>query len=43
VPLFRAMVETYYYGSPQSVPSFGPIGQPPYTPTPFGGGQSPQP
>jgi cell division protein FtsI/penicillin-binding protein 2 len=43
VPLFRAMVETYYYGSPQSVPSFGPIGSPPYTPTPFGGGQSNQP
>ncbi len=39
VPIFRAMVETYYYGSPQSVPAYGPIGQPPYTPTPFGGGQ----
>jgi penicillin-binding protein 2 len=38
VPLFRAMVETYYYGSPQSVPSFGRIGEPPYTPTPVGGG-----
>ncbi|MBI5950643.1 MAG: hypothetical protein HY865_03200 [Chloroflexi bacterium] len=38
VPLFRAMVETYYYGSPQSVPSFGRIGEPPYTPTPPGGG-----
>lgn len=37
VPIFRAMAETYYYGSPQSVPAFGPIGQPPYTPTPFGG------
>ncbi|MBK7454506.1 MAG: hypothetical protein IPJ46_12530 [Anaerolineales bacterium] len=37
VPIFRAMAETYYYGSPQSVPSFGPIGFPPYTPTPFGG------
>ena len=36
VPIFRAMVETYYYGSPQTRPSFGPIGQPPYTPTPFG-------
>ena len=34
VPIFRAMAETYYYGSPQSVPSFGPIGEPPYTPTP---------
>ncbi len=38
VPIFRAMAETYYYGSPQSIPSFGPIGEPPYTPTPFGGG-----
>ena len=38
VPIFRAMAETYYYGSPQSVPAFGPIGEPPYTPTPFGGG-----
>lgn len=37
VPIFRAMVETYYYGSPQSVPAFGPIGEPPYTPTPAGG------
>jgi len=36
VPIFRAMVETYYYGSPQSVPPFGPIGEPPYTPTPAG-------
>ncbi len=35
VPIFRAMVETYYYGSPQSVPPFGRIGEPPYTPTPF--------
>jgi penicillin-binding protein 2 len=39
VPLFRAMAETYYYGSPQSVPWFGQIGQPLPTPTPFGGGQ----
>lgn len=37
VPIFKAMIETYYYGSPQSVPPFGPIGQPPYTPTPPGG------
>jgi len=37
VPIFRAMVETYYYGSPQSVPPFGRIGEPPYTPTPPGG------
>ncbi|MBC7877440.1 MAG: hypothetical protein H7Y59_09750 [Anaerolineales bacterium] len=37
VPIFRAMVETYYYGSPQRIfYEFGPIGQPPYTPTPFG-------
>lgn len=35
-PLFRAMVETYYYGSPQAKPWFGPIGNP-YTPTPLGG------
>jgi penicillin-binding protein 2 len=34
VPIFRAMVETYYYGSPQSIPPFGRIGEPPYTPTP---------
>ena len=39
VPIFRAMVETYYYGSPQRIfYDFGPIGEPPYTPTPFGGG-----
>ncbi len=36
-PIFRAMVETYYYGSPQSVPPYGRIGEPPYTPTPIGG------
>ncbi|MCL4530249.1 MAG: penicillin-binding transpeptidase domain-containing protein [Chloroflexi bacterium] len=35
-PIFRAMVETYYYGSPQAQPWFGPIGNP-YTPTPIGG------
>ncbi len=36
-PLFRAMVETYYYGSPQrAFYAFGRIGYPPYTPTPFG-------
>jgi len=35
VPIFRAMVESYYYGSPQRIYyDFGPIGQPPYTPTP---------
>ncbi|HNC09764.1 MAG TPA: penicillin-binding transpeptidase domain-containing protein [Anaerolineales bacterium] len=39
VPFFRAMVETYYYGSPQRVYyDFGQIGYPPYTPTPPGGG-----
>ena len=39
VPIFRAMVETYYYGSPQRIfYDFGPIGEPPYTPTPFGAG-----
>lgn len=36
-PIFKAIVETYYYGQPQSVPWFGPIGGPQYTPTPFGG------
>ncbi|MBI1794434.1 MAG: hypothetical protein HYR70_09595 [Chloroflexi bacterium] len=35
-PLFRAIVETYYYGQPPTVPWFGPIGNP-YTPTPIGG------
>jgi cell division protein FtsI/penicillin-binding protein 2 len=39
VPIFRAMVETYYYGSPQAVPWFGQIGQPLPTATPFGGSQ----
>ena len=34
VPIFRAMAETYYYGSPQTVPWYGAIGQPPNTPTP---------
>ena len=42
VPIFRAMVETYYYGSPQrSYYDFGQIGFPPYTPTPAGGGVVP--
>ncbi len=37
VPLFRAMVEAYYYGSPQRpYYDWGQIGYPPYTPTPFG-------
>jgi penicillin-binding protein 2 len=35
-PVFRWMVETYYFGAPQSIPWFGPVGDP-YTPTPFGG------
>jgi penicillin-binding protein 2 len=38
VPIFRAMVESYYYGGPQRIfYDFGPIGEPPYTPTPPGG------
>ncbi|MGA7192291.1 MAG: penicillin-binding transpeptidase domain-containing protein [Anaerolineales bacterium] len=43
-PVFRAMIETYYYGKPQSIPWFGPIGNP-YTPTPLGGipTKTPQP
>jgi penicillin-binding protein 2 len=36
-PIFKAMVETYYFGAPQSFPWFGPVGGPLYTPTPFGG------
>ena len=43
VPLFRAMVETYYYGSPQrTYYDWGQIGYPPYTPTPPGGGVIPE-
>ncbi|MCZ2126165.1 MAG: hypothetical protein LC099_00130 [Anaerolineales bacterium] len=39
VPLFRAMVESYYYGSPQrQYYDWGQIGNPLYTPTPPGGG-----
>ncbi|MCQ3938293.1 MAG: hypothetical protein DPW18_14775 [Chloroflexi bacterium] len=42
VPIFRAMVETYYYGSPQrQFYDWGQIGYPPYTPTPAGGGVVP--
>ena len=38
VPIFRAMIESYYYGSPQRIYyDFGIIGEPPYTPTPPGG------
>ena len=36
-PIFRAVLESYFYGSPQSTPWFGPIGGPLYTPTPLGG------
>lgn len=42
VPFFRAMVEAYYYGSPQrQYYDFGQIGYPPYTPTPPSGGVIP--
>jgi cell division protein FtsI/penicillin-binding protein 2 len=35
VPLFRAMVETYYYGSPQRRDyEYFEVGLPPYTPEP---------
>jgi len=37
-PLFRAMIESYYYGKPQSRPWFSSgFGAPLYTPTPLGG------
>jgi penicillin-binding protein 2 len=36
-PIFNAILESYYYGSPLSTPWFGPIGGPFYTPTPLGG------
>lgn len=43
VPIFRAMVEAYYYGSPQrQFYDWGQIGYPPYTPTPQGGGVVPE-
>jgi len=35
-PIFRAIVESYYMGSPQTRPWFGPFDNP-YTPTPIGG------
>ncbi|HTP00698.1 MAG TPA: penicillin-binding transpeptidase domain-containing protein [Anaerolineales bacterium] len=35
-PVFRGIVQSYYYGSIQTVPWFGPFDNP-YTPTPFGG------
>ncbi len=36
-PIFRAIVESYYIGTPQAIPWFGKFGSPLYTPTPFGG------
>ncbi|MEP6896874.1 MAG: penicillin-binding transpeptidase domain-containing protein, partial [Chloroflexota bacterium] len=37
-PIFKAIVETYYFGSPQSRPWYADsYGAPLYTPTPFGG------
>ena len=37
-PVFRAVLESYYFGSPQSKPWFADsYGAPLYTPTPFGG------
>jgi penicillin-binding protein 2 len=37
-PIFRALVETYYYGSWQARPWYASdFGQPTYTPTQFGG------
>ncbi|HLO29372.1 MAG TPA: penicillin-binding transpeptidase domain-containing protein, partial [Anaerolineales bacterium] len=37
-PVFRSIVETYYFGSPQSKPWYADsYGAPLYTPTPFGG------
>jgi penicillin-binding protein 2 len=35
-PVFRGIVQAYYYGSIQTVPWFGPFDNP-YTPTPLGG------
>ncbi len=35
-PVFRTMIETYYYGTPQGILPWGPVGYP-YTPTPLGG------
>jgi penicillin-binding protein 2 len=43
-PIFRAMVETYYYNSPQAQPWFASgWGDPTYTPTPFGANPSKTP
>ncbi len=41
-PVFRALVETYYYGSPQTSAWFGPW-QEPFTPTAFGANPSKTP
>jgi cell division protein FtsI/penicillin-binding protein 2 len=41
-PVFRALVETYYYGSPQAIPWFGPF-QEPFTATPQGANPSKTP
>ncbi len=41
-PIFRGIVESYYYGSPQTTPSFGPF-EDPYTPTPLGGAPTKKP
>lgn len=41
-PVFRGLVESYYYGSPQSSAWFGPW-QEPFTPTPFGANPSKTP
>ncbi|MGZ6316722.1 MAG: penicillin-binding transpeptidase domain-containing protein [Anaerolineales bacterium] len=35
-PVFRGIIQSYYYGSPQSTPWFGPFDNP-YTATPLGG------
>jgi len=45
-PVFRAIVETYYFGTPRSKPWYADsYGAPLYTPTPFGGipTETPQP
>ena len=41
-PIFRGIVETYYYGSPQATPWFGPFGDI-YTPTAIGANPSKTP
>jgi penicillin-binding protein 2 len=43
-PLFRALVETYYYGSWQARPWYASnFGEATYTPTPFGANATPRP